>query len=395
MKTLLPPSKKEFQTIPYGRQWIDSEDIEGVVEVLKSDWVTQGPRVSQFEKTIADYCGAKYAVAVSSGTAALHLACLAAGFKPGDEAITTPITFAATANAVLYTGARPRFADIQYDTGNIDPIEIEKLISGQTKAILPVHLAGLPVDLEEIHQLAAKRRILIIEDACHAMGAEYRGSRIGSCKYSDMTAFSFHPVKQITTGEGGCITTNNEKFYRSLKAMRNHGIYKDNLPRKEVGGWFYEIRSLGFNYRITDIQCALGLSQLRKIDQFLRRRSEIARCYDEAFSELGDIVNLPAITRRDRTHAWHLYFLRSNLKKSKIKRRWLYDQLRSKGIQVQVHYIPVYRHPIYRSYQGTGKISCPNAEKFYEEVLSLPIFPGLTDEEVERVIHEVRTILKK
>ncbi len=297
--------------IPYGRQFIDKDDIKEVVKVLKSDWLTQGPMVRKFEEALAKYCGAKYAVAVSSGTAALHLACIAAGLKKGDEAITSPITFLATPNAVLYTGARPVFADIEHDTVNINPEEIRKNITKDTKVILPVHFAGLPCDMPKIAKIAGKHNLVVIEDACHALGAEYKTNekwvKIGSCKHSDMTVFSFHPVKHITTGEGGAITTNDRRIYERLKALRTHGIYKDKNTAKK-GPWYYEMRELGFNYRLTDFQCALGLSQLKKLNRFIRRRREIVKMYEESF-KANEFFSLPEEVENVKS-SWHLYAIR-------------------------------------------------------------------------------------
>jgi len=266
------------KTIPYGHQWIDNKDIKEVIKVLRSDWITQGPKVDEFEKAVAKYCGVRYAVAVSSGTAALHAAYAVAGIGPGDEVITTPLTFAAATNGIVYCGGKPVFADIQEDTLNIDPKEIEKKITKKTKAIAPVDFAGHPSDYDEILKIAKKYKLLIIEDAAHALGSEYKGKKIGS--FADMTILSFHPVKAITTGEGGMILTNNKDFYEKLKIFRHHGIVK----KPEEGGWYYEIENPGYNYRLTDFQCALGLSQLKKIDKFIKRRREIVEKYNYAFN---------------------------------------------------------------------------------------------------------------
>ncbi len=271
--------------LPYGHQSIDDADIASVVEVLKGDWITQGARVDEFERKVAEYCGARYAVAVSSGTAALHAACAVAGIAEGDEAITTPITFAATANAVVYCGGKPVFADIREDTLNIDPDEIRKRLSPRTKAILPVDFAGHPADLDEIKAIAEEKGLIIIEDACHALGAEYKGVKIGSL--ADMTVFSFHPVKHITTGEGGMILTDNHEFYEKLRIYRHHGIVRTN-PDK--GSWYYEIDNPGHNFRITDFQCALGISQLQKLDGFIERRREIAARYNRAFTGMEEVI---------------------------------------------------------------------------------------------------------
>ncbi len=384
-----------MKAIPYGRQLIDETDIEEVVKVLKTNWISQGPKIREFEDAFAKYCGAKYAVAVSSGTAALHLAAKVAGLRPGLEAITTPITFLATANAIVFTGATPVFADIQYETVNIDPSEIKKLIQKKTKAILPVHFAGLPADMEEIHDIAQRHDLKVIEDACHALGAEYQGKRVGSCQYSDMTVFSFHPVKHITTGEGGCITTNNKKYYEQLLSLRNHGIHRTDAMKQKFGGWFHEMRELGFNYRITDIQCALGLRQLQKMDDFLVRRNEIAGRYDAAFSKLGEKVKLPQVSFPDRKHSWHLYLFRLNLKQCGVSRRFFFEALVSRNILTQIHYIPVSEQPFYQELLPKKSKGCLNAKRYYDEVVSLPMFPALEDDEINYVIDAVETILKE
>lgn len=383
-----------MKTIPYGRQFVDKQDVASIVSVLESDWITQGPKISEFEEALAEYCGAKYAVAVSSGTAALHLACLVAGLEKSDEVITSPITFLATANSILYTGAKPVFADVDYDTVNIDPESIKDLIGRKTKAILPVHFAGLPADMEEIHKLARERGLVVIEDACHALGSEYQGSKIGSCRYSDMAVFSFHPVKIITTGEGGCVTTNNKKYYERLSTLRHHGIYTDPALQEKLGGWFYQMKELGYNYRITDIQCALGQGQLKKLEHFLDRRQTIAERYNQAFSDLRDKVKLPTSYPTDRSHAWHLYLFRIIMEKAEWYRKKLFEDLHRRGINCQVHYIPVYQQPFYQARVTQGKNSCPRAEKYYKETLSLPIFPGLSEEETGKVIRVIREFFK-
>lgn len=381
-----------LKTIPYGRQQIKSADIKAVREVLASDFITQGPKVDEFERALADYCGAKYAVAVSSGTAALHLAALAAGLKKGDEAITTPITFLATSNAILYAGALPVFADIDYETVNLDPRAVKKQISSKTKAIFPVDFAGLPAAMPEISALAKRHRLMVIEDASHALGAEYRQGRVGSCKYSDMTIFSFHPVKHITTGEGGAITTNRRDLYEKLKALRSHGVWRSEETRQKIGGWYYEMRELGFNYRITDFQCALGLAQLKKLDRFLAKRRQIAKRYDAAFSKLKSL-KVPAQRFDGQKHAYHLYLLRLQVKNPRQVRRALYDALKMHDIHAQVHYIPVYQQPFYRSLFNGKLPECPNAERYYEEVLSLPMFPDLKPVEQSHIIQTVKNFL--
>ena len=375
--------------IPYGHQWINNDDIKEMIKVLKSEWITQGPKVKEFEEELCKYTGAKYAVVVSSGTAALHIACLAAGIKKGDEVITSPITFVASANCVLYCGGKPVFADVQEDTVNIDPEEIKKKITKRTKAIIPVHFAGHPCDLEEIHSLAKKYNLIVIEDACHALGAEYKGSKIGSCKYSDMTVFSFHPVKSITTGEGGAVLTNDKKLYEKLLMLRNHGITRKKAKLKEEGRWYYEMQELGFNYRITDFQCALGISQLKKLDKFIEKRRKIANIYTKQLSKVDNII-LP-IEKKHVKSSWHLYYVR--LKNPK-KRRVVFDKLQKFGIGVQVHYIPVYRHPYYRERLGTLKDGYPKAEAYYRTTITLPIFPTLTKKRVEIIIKNFKKIVE-
>ena len=392
--------------IPYGRQSIDDADIEAVVKVLKSDYLTTGPAVAAFEKKVADYVGAKYAVAVSNGTAALHVACLAAGIGEGDEVITTPITFAASANCVLYCGGTPVFADIDPDTYNISPEELEKKITSRTKAIIPVHYTGQPCDMDAILKIAHKHNLLVVEDGAHALGAAYKGKKIGSI--ADMTCFSFHPVKPVTTGEGGMIVTDNEELYRRLVLYRSHGITRDKdmmqqyeeqlqqssdpalqeaavMLRGDVidpGGWYYQQLELGYNYRITDISCALGASQMDKLDRFLERRRQIAKKYDEAFADIPQIKT--PWQQEGCQSGWHLYMIQT----MERSRREVFDGLRQAGIGVNVHYIPVYRHPYYQR-NGYAGVHCLNAEAFYERAISLPIFPGLTGQQQDYVIEHV------
>lgn len=372
--------------IPYGRQYVDDEDIEEVVKVLKSDFLTTGPVIEEFEKKVADYVGAKYAVAVANGTAALHAACYAANIGKGDEVITTPITFAASSNCAFYCGAVPVFADIDPKTYNIDPSDVEKKITDRTKAIIAVHFTGQPCDMERIHEIANKHGLIVIEDAAHALGAVYEGKKVGSL--SEMTTFSFHPVKHITTGEGGMVLTNHQELYERLKLFRTHGITREeHLLRKNDGPWYYEQLDLGYNYRITDIQCALGISQMKKLPYFLERRKEIAERYQEAFADC-DNIQCP-YQKPGCENAWHLYVIR--IKGG--KRKEVFEKLREAGIGVNVHYIPVYQHPYYQEH-GYKDISCPNAEQYYEEAISLPIYPALKEAEQEYVIETVQKICK-
>ncbi len=372
--------------IPYGHQWIEDSDIADVAEVLKTDWITQGPKVDEFESRVAHYCGAKYAVAISSGTAALHAACVVAGISEGDEAITSPITFAATANAVAYCGGKPVFADIQEDTLNIDPSEIQNRISPRTKAILPVDFAGHPADLDEIGSIAKELGLVVIEDAAHALGAKYRGKRIGDL--SDMTILSFHPVKHITTGEGGMVLTDNSEFYEKLRSFRHHGIIR-NIPNKDP--WYYEIQNLGYNYRLTDFQCALGISQMNKLDSFVQRRREIAKVYNEAFSKIRGIVT--PFESENVKSSYHLYIIRLCLEKLTAGRKEIFEALQSDNIGVNVHYIPVHLHPYYQRVFGYKQGDYPKAERYYEKAITLPIFPKMSGQDVDRVIKAVTEVV--
>ncbi len=384
----------EPRFLPYGRQDIDEADIAAVVEVLKSDWLTQGPTGERFEKAFAEFCGARFAVAVSSGTAALHLAALAAGFGPGDEVVTSPITFVATANAVVYTGARPVFADIDPDTANLDPGAAAARITPRTRALMPVHFAGQPADMAAFSRLAEKNRLTIIEDAAHALGATYevdgRTFKVGSCAHSRMTIFSCHPVKHIATGEGGVITTNDKDLAERLKRLRTHGITRNpELLTRSEGPWYYEMQELGFNYRLTDIQAALGLSQLKKADRFIARRRALAARYNEAFGDIPAIM--PLVQKNGTDSSWHLYVIRIR----GLERRAFFTALRAAGLGVNVHYIPVHLQPWYRKNLGSGPGALPVAETYYREAVSLPLFPALSDAESERVVETVRETARR
>lgn len=371
--------------LEYGKQSIGVADIQAVVEVLAGDYLTTGPKVKFFEEQVAAYVGAKYAVAAANGTAALHMSCFAAGIQPGDEVIVSPITFAASANCVLYCGGRPVFADIDPITYNIDPKEIEKKITGKTKAIIPVDYAGQSVDMDRIMDIAARHHLTVIEDAAHALGSEYKGRKVGS--QANLTVFSFHPVKPVTTGEGGLVTTNDEALYQRMLQFRTHGITRDdNKLLHKAGPWYYEQQLLGFNYRITDMQCALGISQMLRIDEFIERRREIVRRYNEAFRNLQEIVTPyePAYSKS----GYHLYVIRIKPEMLKADRKEIFEALRAENIGVNVHYIPVYYHPYYRDL-GYEKGLCPEAEKLYEEIITLPLFPALTEQDIEDVIQAV------
>ena len=376
--------------LPYGHQSIGEDDIQSVVDVLRSDWLTTGPKVAEFEEAFAARVGAKYAVSFSSGTAALHGAAFAAGLKPGDEAITTPMTFAATANCVLYQGATPIFADVSSDTLNLDPEKVAAKITPRTRALLPVDYAGHPADLADLQELARRHHLIVIEDASHALGAEYRNRRVGCI--ADMTVFSFHPVKHLATGEGGMVTTDRADFAETLRRFRNHGISSDARQRQAEGQWHYEMALLGFNYRLTDIASALGLSQLKKLDENLRRRREIAAGYADAFQDLGSIT-LPAVRSGSRP-AWHLYPIRLKLEKLGVERSHVFRALRAENIGVNVHYIPVHLHPYYRERFGTRNGEYPVAEKAYESLISLPMFHSMTDQDVGHVVEAVNKILQ-
>jgi len=375
--------------LPYGRQSVDEDDIQAVVEVLRSAWLTTGPKVGEFEEAFAQRVGAAHAVSFSSGTAALHGAAFAAGLKPGDEAITSPMTFAATANCVLYQGATPIFADVSPDTLNLDPERAAAKITSKTKAILPVDYAGHPADLDAFLEIAGRHGLVVIEDACHALGAEFRGRPVGGI--ADMNVFSFHPVKHLTTGEGGMVTTNNARLAETLRRFRNHGISSDARQRQSEGQWHYEMVLLGFNYRLTDIACALGLSQLKRLAPNLLRRREIATRYSAAFRDLPGIV--PPSLRRETNPAWHLYPIRVDLAKLTADRGQVFRALRAENIGVNVHYIPVHRHPYYRDRFGYRGGEYPIAEDAYERLISLPMFHGMSDEDVQDVIAAVKKVM--
>lgn len=371
--------------IPYGRQTIEDDDIRAVEEVLRSDYITTGPKSTEFEKKVTEYTGAKYAVSISNGTAALHAACFAAGISPGDEVITTPITFAASANCTLYMGAVPVFVDINPKTYNIDPDDIRRKITSKTKAIIPVDYTGQVCDMDTIMKIADEYSLTVIEDAAHALGAIYKNKKVGSI--ADMTTFSFHPVKHITTGEGGMILTNNKELYIKLKLFRNHGITKDpDMMSTNEGGWFYEQQILGYNYRMTDIQCALGLSQLSKLDRFLLRRRELVKRYDEILKDIPDIV-LP-YQEEWQESAWHLYVI----KVPQEKRKKIYDGLIKAGIIINIHYIPVYHHPYYRA-NGYKDTYMNHAEELYSRLITLPLYPTLQDEEQDYVIKTLKGLI--
>lgn len=375
--------------LAYGKQTVDDEDIDAVVKILKGDYLTTGPVTAKFEDKIAKYVGAKYGVAVSNGTAALHMACVAAGIGPGDEVLVPAITFAASANCVLYCGGTPVFIDIDPKNYNIDINNIEQKITKNTKAIIPVDFTGQSVDIDKIMEIAEKYNLIVIEDGAHSLGSEYKGRKVGSKAH--MTEFSFHPVKPITTGEGGIIVTNDEELYKKMLRFRTHGITRDReFMVDDHGPWCNEQLELGYNYRITDIQCALGMSQLKKIDKFINRRREIIKKYNEAFKEMQEI-QIPYEEQFSKS-GWHIYIIALNLDKLKVTRKEVFSALSKENIGVNVHYLPVYLHPYYRE-KGYNKGLCTEAEDLYERIITIPLFPSMCDKDVDDVINGVKKVI--
>lgn len=384
------PVRKE--KIYYGRQWISKDDVQAVADTLRSDYITCGPRVDEMEHALEAYTGAKYAVAVSNGTAALHCACIAAGIGPGDEVITTPITFAASANCALYVGARPVFADIDSETYNIDPESIRKVITDKTKAVVAVDFTGQSVKNDEIKTICDDNGLVFIEDAAHSLATKYKGRQVGSI--ADMTCFSFHPVKTITGGEGGAITTNDNELYKKLVLAHTHGITHDETMMEDApheGPWYYEEISLGFNYRMTDFQAALISSQMKRLEAFSDRRKEIVRKYDAAFKDIPELIVQKEIPESDTCR--HLYIIRLNLTRLSCTRKEFFDAMSAENVQCQIHYVPVYWFPYYR-HLGYEKGLCPNAEEVYKGIMSIPLYPKMTDQDVEDVIHAVRKVVE-
>lgn len=376
--------------LSYGKQYIDDADIQAVADTLRSDCLTCGPKITAVEQKLCEMTGAKYCVAVSNGTAALHIAAMAAGIGEGDEVITTPITFAASANCVLYCGGKPVFADINPETYNIDPASIRKCITPRTKAVIAVDFTGQAVELDEIRAICKEHNLILIEDAAHSIGTRYNSQPVGSI--ADMTTFSFHPVKTVTAGEGGAVMTNDKALYDKLVLFRAHGITRDRsqMVHPTDDPWYNEQVGFGYNYRMTDIQAALLISQLDKLEMFSKRRSEIAAAYDKAFSQMPELQIQKEIPQSDTTR--HLYILRLRLDKLSCTRREFFDALRGENIYSQVHYLPVYYHSYYEKL-GYQKGLCPNAESYYEEVMSLPIYYSLTDKDVSDVIRAVKKII--
>lgn len=376
--------------LPYGRQSISEEDIEAVVAILRSDWLTTGPAVGEFERGLEEVTGASHAVAVSNGTAALHAAMFALGIGPGDEVIVPAITFAATANCIVYQGATPIFADVSPDTLLLDLGDLEARITPATRAIIPVDYAGQPCQYDALRDLATRHNLALVADGCHALGAEDAGRRVGSL--ADLTTFSFHPVKHITTGEGGAITTTNADLAERCRRFRNHGIATDHRQRERKGTFYYEMVELGYNYRLTDFQCALGLRQLKVLPGFLERRRAIAARYDAAFARIARVR--PLAKRAGASHAYHLYVVRFDLERLSASRNELFAALRAEGIGVNVHYLPVHLHPFYRQRFGLGPGLCPAAEAAYEAILTLPLFPAMTDGDADDVVTAVEKVIR-
>ncbi len=375
--------------LPYGRQNITDDDIAAVVDVLKSDWLTTGPKIDEFEAAFAQFVGSEYAVAVSSGTAALHAAMSALAIEPGDEVIVTPMTFAASANCILYQGGTPVFVDVEADTLLIDPAKVEAKITPRTKAIVAVDYAGQPCDYDALRSMADHHGFAVVADACHAVGGTYRERRVGTL--ADLNTFSFHAVKHMTTGEGGMITTGDARLAQRMRAFRNHGISSDHRQRAQVGAFFYEMVGLGYNYRITDFQCALGLSQLRHLATHVQQRQRLAAYYDTAFAAMPEVY--PLAVRADISHAYHLYVIQLDLIRLTTGRDEIFAALRAEGIGVNVHYIPIYLHPYYRQHLRTGPGLCPKAEAAYECLITLPLFAQMTLADADDVIKAVTKVI--
>ncbi len=376
---------KKITHIPYGRHWIEQDDIDAVVEVLRGDWLTTGPKVGEFEAVFAQFTGAKEAVAISNGTAALHASMHALGIGPGDEVIVPTMTFAASANCVVYQGGTPVFADVLENTLLLDPASVESKITPRTKAIVAVDYAGQPCDYEKLRAIASKHKLALVSDACHSVGGAYQNQKVGTL--GDLSCFSLHPVKHITTGEGGFITTNSTELAVKMRRFRNHGIATDHRQREQQGTWYYEMLDVGYNYRLTDFQCALGLKQLAKLPNWILRRQEIARQYDAAFNGNANLRPLTALP--GLSHAYHLYVVRVPA----TKRAQLFQDLRTRGIGVNVHYVPVHLHPFYQNKFGTKRGLCPVAEAAYDQVLSIPMFPKMSDADVDTVVATLRELV--
>lgn len=381
---------KIASVIPNGRQWIDEKDISAVVDVLRSDWITTGRKIGEFEQAVSDFIGVESAVSVSSGTAALHAAMYAANIGSGDEVILPPITFVATANAIVFQGGTPVFADVDPDTLLIDPYQVVAKINPRTKAIVAVDFAGQPCDYDSLRQIADEYNLTLISDACHSLGAEYKGRKVGTL--ADFTVFSFHPVKHITTGEGGMIVTRDRQIADKLRSFRNHGINSDHYQRAVKGTWYYEMLDLGYNYRLTDFQCALGKLQLDKLPGWVKKRRTIARQYNDSFTKIKEID--PLEVQKNVRHAYHLYVVRLDLPNLSADRSAIFSALRNQNLGVNVHYIPVHLQPFYQQHFNTAPGLCPIAESAYEQIISLPIFPRMSDQEIQYVIATVKGVIE-
>ena len=385
----MPPESRKYS---YGRQSISEADIRSVTEALRSDFLTQGPLVGQFEESLCRYTGARYAVAVANGTVALHLAALALGISPGDEAVTSPNTFLASANCVVYCGGNPVFADIEPATANLDPKKIEAKITPNTKAIIPVHFAGHPCDMAAIQKIAKKHRLKVIEDAAHAIGSDYKDSKVGSCRYSDLTTFSFHPVKTITTGEGGAITTNDNELYEKLLMLRSHGMTKNpKRLKKNDGPWYYEMQTLGYNGRITDLQAALGLSQLKRLETFKKKRRKLVEAYRKLFDNDERFAMLEEKTYSNA--CFHLCPLLLNFEVVKKTKKEIFASLAERGIHLQVHYIPVHTQPFYQA-RGFKDGDFPHAEEYYRRTMSLPLYADLSVSDTRYIARTIKEVVR-
>jgi len=380
--------------LPYGSQWISEEDIDEVLQVLRSDFLTQGPKISEFERSVAAVAGTEYAVAFCNGTAALHGACFAAGITVGDEVITSPLTFAASSNCVLYVGGTPVFADVDPDTYLMDINKVKEKLTSRTKAIIPVDFTGQPVNMRVYKAFAEEHGLIMIQDAAHSLGGSFAGEPVGAI--ADMTMFSFHPVKPVTTGEGGVIVTNDPEYYRKLLLFRSHGITRDSeaLINESEGPWYYEMQELGYNYRLTDLQAALGLSQMNHLSDFIQRRNNIAQQYTSLLEglELEGLIRRPCVDK-EAISGWHIYILKLELEQLQCGRRKVFDALRAENIGVNVHYIPVYKLPYYQSLGYEGGL-CPQAERLYECFITLPLFPKMTEQDILDVINSLNKVIR-
>ena len=383
------PVRKAF--LPYGSHWLDDKEINEVINTLKSNWITTGPKMRIFEENFKKMRGSKYAVAVNSGTAALHISTSSIEINPGDEVITTPMTFVASANCIVYRGGTPVFADIKNDTYNIDPLDIRKKITPKTKAIIPVHFTGQPCDMDEIQEIAEEYNLYIIEDAAHAIDAEYKGKKIGII--SDLTTFSFHPVKNITTAEGGMVTTNNDDLYDKLLMFRTHGISRDSVKRfGKSGGFYYDMQYLGFRYNLSELHASLGIHQLDKLESFQKRRREIVKIYNRELQNIEEIV-VPYV-KKDVKHSWHLYIIQLELDNLKVDRDFIFKALREENIGVNVHYIPIHYHSYYNKKFKLKKRILPNVEELFPKIITIPLFQKMSDDDVYDVINALEKVIK-